>query len=65
MREANISFSCSAVINLLSTFLQRFCSMHLAGENELCSEPNTIQVLAAFTRDGFFFNKFISIKTVV
>lgn len=66
MKEANISFSCFAVINLLSTFLQRFCSMHLAAGNELCIVPHTaIQVLAAFTPDGFFSKKVIGIQTVV
>lgn len=66
MKEANISFSCCAVIYLLSTFLQRFCSMHFAAGNELCTVPHTaIQVLAAFTPDGFFSKKVIIIKTVV
>jgi hypothetical protein len=66
MKEANISFPCFAVINLLSTCLQRFCSMHLAVGNELCTVPHTaIQVLAAFTPDGFFSKKIIIIKTVV
>jgi hypothetical protein len=66
MKEANISFSCSAVIFLLSTCLQRFCAYISLQEvsNVLC--PNTaIQVLAAFSPDGFFNNKVISIKTVV
>jgi hypothetical protein len=66
MKEANISFSCLAVINLLSTFLQRFYFMHFFAGNESCTVPHTaIQVLAAFTPDGFFSNKVISIKTVV
>jgi hypothetical protein len=66
MKEANISFSCSAVINLLSTFLQRFLYLHFFAGNKSCIVPNTtIQVLAAFSPDGFFSNKVISIKTVV
>jgi len=64
MKEANISFSCTAVINLLSTFLQRYSTILLAGENKLCYRPNAIQVLAAFTPDGFFNNnKLIGIKS--
>ena len=66
MKEANISFSCCAVSYLLSTFLQRLCFMHFAVGNELCTVPHTvIQVLAAFTPDGFFSKKVIIIKTVV
>lgn len=66
MKEANISFSCLAVINLLSTFLQRFLYLNFFAGDESCIVPNTaIQVLAAFTPDGFFSNKIINIKTVV
>ena len=67
MKGANISFSCLAVINLLSTFLQR-CSVCISLQemsNVLC-QNTAIQVLAAFTPDGFFNNnKVISIETVV
>lgn len=61
MKEAIISFSRPAVINLLSTFLQRFFSVHFATGSKLCIVPQTaIQVLAAFIPDGFFTTKFIS-----
>jgi hypothetical protein len=66
MKEANISFSCFAVINLLSTFLQRCIILHFPAGREFCIVPHTtIQVLAAFTPDGFSSNKVISIQTVV
>lgn len=66
MKEANISFSCSAVINLLSTFFTAVFVLHFFAGNKLCAVPNTaIQVLAAFSPDGFFSKKIINNQTVV
>lgn len=65
MKEARCSFYRCAVINS-STLLQQYCGKHSTGKDQQITEPNiTIQVLAAFTPDGFFNNNIISIENVV
>lgn len=65
MREASISFSYSAN---LSTCLLRYCSSLSNVGNKICSVPlsqMTIQVLAAFSRDGFFNNNVLQVNKLV
>lgn len=68
MREASISLSCSAN---MSTCLLRYCSLRNNAGGEICSGPlsqksqMTIQVLAAFSRDGFFNNNVLQVNKLV
>lgn len=64
MKEASISLSCFAVIQQkLSTCLQWYYpTQHSIGKEMQQKWPkSTIQVLAAFSPDGFFNNQVISI----
>jgi hypothetical protein len=67
MKEASFSFSCFTAFNKsMSTCLQRYSSVSSSNVmDKLFVVPQiTIQVLAAFSPDGFFFNnpKIVDIK---
>lgn len=66
MKEVGISFSCLTVSNTTMSTCSRRYSVPVGKMDEFNSVPQTtIQVLAAFTPDGYFNNKIFSKHKVV